>query len=573
MKISRRKFMQAVGVSAAAAGAASYLDKPLSISAAPAPETRSSSACYPDDKTSLFDSLPTCCPGEPLAADEVRVTFLGTSCLPRLSQQGVSVYVEFGPTTPDPVTGALIPRDYLMFDCGMGILANYIAMGIPYSRLNKIFIAHLHADHMSDLSAIYCFGEASDRKSPLYVWGPSPSGWPDPVTGQLYDDGVRGTLEHFREVWRWHSESFSFSSNSMNTFVPPTRASWGTPCDLVPVGPVYRTNRQGKQLGRRYADPYGMTPDGAGNTVPTYDAYALVPIELDWHKSGKRLGDNIAYHNRETGVKVTHFPAIHTRRGAISYKLEWQPPDQPGVYFSMIYSGDTKPNNTMLKQAENVDPVTKVARGIDLWVHEIVMPPDQWAAHDTNTSVCSITEGTKNYFATVENSSHTTQAAFGYLLGQIKPAPRLAIATHFQAQDSTIYGASDPSMPGFPEVGAKQTVDNYLVQAYPGTAPEDLPKYTFAADFMVFNVRPGQPILQRRADVSRFAFCGIGAAMPASVLNTPKYWKYDQNGNKVSDPEAQIDTSDQVPSGGSTYADNGYFPGEEEWTESQCPAS
>jgi ribonuclease Z len=264
-----------------------------------------------------------------------------------------------------------MPADYAMFDCGMGVLANYIAAGIPYGRMDKIFIAHLHADHMSELSAIYCFGESANRKSPLYVWGPSKSGTPDPYLleqgiYQEYEDGIKAALEHFREVWRWHTESFSFTSNGYEEYttriLPTLKEDWGLPVDPVPVGKY-----------SQYQDPYN-------------DAYALVPIELDWTNSGKKPGDNIAYWNQKTGLKITHFPVIHCRKGSIGYKLEWNPRDLDGnpipgaKTLSMIYSSDTKPNWTMVSQA----------KGIDVLVHEIVMPPDKWTlkfAHTDNTDI------------------------------------------------------------------------------------------------------------------------------------------------------------------------------------------
>ncbi|MBK8047161.1 MAG: twin-arginine translocation signal domain-containing protein [Anaerolineales bacterium] len=301
MKVTRRHFLKAVGAGAAAAGVTGYrLHAPRSAAAAPATDAQT---CFPGGDYAEFYQLPTACPGEALEADEMRITFLGTSCIPRLSQQGVSVYVEVGPTTEDD-NGWPVPADYVMFDCGMGVLANYIAAGIPYSRMDKIFLAHLHADHMSEISAIYCFGEANDRKSPLYVWGSAPSGVPDPVTGQIYQDGVRNTMSHLREAWRWHTESFSFGQNSFPTFVPPTQADWNTPEPLVPVGPTYRVNSLGEPMGGNYADPYGGTAPNAN-----YDAYAMVPVELDWQKVG-----GVAYWNKATGLKITHFPAIHTRR-------------------------------------------------------------------------------------------------------------------------------------------------------------------------------------------------------------------------------------------------------------------
>ena len=82
-----------------------------------------------------------------------------------------------------------------------------------------------------------------------------------------------------RAAWRWHSESFSFQPTAYTNYAVPTKAGWGLPHDPVPVGD----------------DP----PD---------DAYALVPITLDWQKIG-----GVAYSNQATGVKVTHYPVIHCR--------------------------------------------------------------------------------------------------------------------------------------------------------------------------------------------------------------------------------------------------------------------
>ncbi len=451
----------------------------------------------PDQKNTLFQSLPTCEPGEKLGKNEMRITFLGTSCLPRLSQQGNSVYVEVGWDSDKKE-----PLDYAMFDCGMGVLANYVTMEIPYSRMNKIFLTHLHADHMSELSAIYCFGEAVDRRFPLYVWGPSASGVPDPVTGGVYQDGTRATLEHFREVWRWHTESFSFTFNGYTAYKRPTKKSWGTPVDLVPVGPKYLTDANGKPVGARYADP----PN---------DAYALVPVELDWKKVG-----GVAYHNKSTGLKITHFPAIHCRRGSMCYKLEWTPPDGSKT-LSMIFSGDTKPSYKMIEQA----------KGVDVLVHEMVVPPEVWARKIARIPrLVPIPKVIINYVKDVQNSSHTTQGAFGYLLSRIKPRPRLTVATHFQAQDDTIESA-------------RKSLDRYKI-------PREA--YTFATDFMVFKVTQ-DAIRQQRALVSRYLFAAPIKRYP-EPYTTPKYHKPDGTG----DPNAQIDNTDWIAFGPNTYSRDGF---------------
>ena len=460
----------------------------------------------PDQNNSLFSSLPTACIDQPLAEGEMRITFLGTSCLPMLTQQGVSVYLEVGPTKK--VGRHHVPLDYAMFDCGMGVLANYIAAGIPYGRMNKIFIAHLHADHMSELSAIYCFGESADRKFPFYVWGPSKSGLRDPVSHQIHEDGTKAILEHFRKVWRWHTEAFSFTSNGYEDYELPTKESWGTPVDLVPVGPRYRENARGKPIGAKYADPLN-------------DSYALIPIELNWCKVG-----GVAYDNKLTGLKITHFPVIHCRRGSIAYKVEWTPPGIPGAKtLSMIYSGDTKPTWTMVNQA----------KGVDVLIHEMVMPPLAWAMKFAHTDDPNdISNESLQYAKDVQNSSHTTQAAFGYLLTQIQPPPRLTVATHFQATDDTIESAM-------------KSLDSFGI-------PHEA--YTFASDFMMLKVTE-EEITQHRLDVSKHAYALLDAAY-SNHLEPPKYRKLDANGQVVGDPDAQIDNAMWIPPGSDTYPEDGY---------------
>jgi ribonuclease Z len=512
-KLSRRDFLKLQGL---AVGGLALTGSSATQAALAAETCSSKNPCVKknasDQQNSLFEHLETCCINEPLAEDEMRITFLGTSCTPMLTQQGVSVYVEVGPTHPVITPLGYVfnePTDYAMFDCGMGCLANYIAAGIPYSRMDKIFIAHLHADHMSELSAIYCFGESADRKKPLYVWGPSKSNLPDPVSGEIHEDGTRETLEHFRALWRWHTEAFSFTTNGYKEYLtqvlPTLRETWGLPegVDLTPAG------------------KYSSYQD------PPNDAYALVPIELNWETVG-----GVAYDNKTTGMKITHFPVIHCRRGSIGFKLEFTPPNHPEKTLSMIYSSDTRPNWTMVDQAS----------GIDVLVHEIVMPPDAWTAKFLHVDKEAVF-GNPNlpYFADVQNSSHTTQGAFGYLLSQIDPRPRLTVATHFQATDDTIESA-------------RQSLDAYGI-------PRDC--YTFALDFMVFNVTK-DGIRQRRLDVSKHEF-PYGFTL-GGTPEDPKYYKLVWNESlgmyvKVGDPEAQLDTEDGIPPGCDTYTKDGYWPG------------
>ena len=47
------------------------------------------------------------------------------------------------------------------------------AMKIPMDYLDKVFIGHLHTDHMGDLPILWTGSRKMNRTVPLRVWGPS----------------------------------------------------------------------------------------------------------------------------------------------------------------------------------------------------------------------------------------------------------------------------------------------------------------------------------------------------------------------------------------------------------------
>ena len=441
-----------------------------------------------------------------LTSDEMRITFLGTAFPPaRRAQQMMSIFVEVGPWVPDAGGGFGKAKDSFVFDCGAGALTNYGAMGIAFSRMDKIFISHLHADHMSDLSAVYCFGPANDRKWPLYVWGQGPSGITCPAWGNnpptQYDDGTNAFCQNFRKAMRWHSESFSFLQTSSANYKIPTKDDWGTPCDLVPVG-----------------------------DDPKDDGYGLVPIQLNWTAVG-----GVAYDNPTTGVKITHFPVIHTRKGSMGYKLEWN-----GL--SMIYTSDTRPETVSIGQADNVDPITQVARGVDVFIHEMILPPELLTMKNAGLTYPPSNSDSFNQAVqmttNVENSSHSPQGAFGYLLSQINPHPRLTVISHFPVADDTIKCAMNSVRAHFPRGG------------YPVFGKDII----WSTDLMVLRVKKGKTgrppqIEQLMGKVSDYTF---GPPQNYYPLKAPKY----------SDPTAQLDKSTLIPwqneDGSVNYCENGY---------------
>ncbi|HNZ49652.1 MAG TPA: guanitoxin biosynthesis MBL fold metallo-hydrolase GntH [Candidatus Hydrogenedentes bacterium] len=341
--------------------------------------------------------------GEPLDENEMRITFMGTSVVPRQKQECNSVFVEVG------------SGDSFVFDCGSGVCSKYNAMGVTPARMDKIFLTHLHGDHTSDIVTIYCFGPSQDRKWPLQVWGPS---------GDSAEDGTNAFCANLARMMHWHIESFSF---------------------------------------------------GRTGTIGLGDGYDIIPTELPYMTVG-----GVAYDNPETGVRITHFPAVHCRNGSISYKLEWN-----GM--SMIFSGDTKPNDYMIQQGQ----------GVDVLIHEMVVPPEVWASKNSG-----LKEGDPGYpqalayAKAVQDSSHTPQKALGYIFAQTRP--RLGVPTHFQVNPDTV-----------------------------GPAMEDIRLFydgpvTIATDLLVLNVSK-EKIRQRTAIIDEWAWYAQPIIPNPATLMPPRY--------------------------------------------------
>ncbi len=448
------------------------------------------------DHYSVFENLDPIDPIlSPVKAGELRITFMGSAFPPaRPAQQMMSVFVEVGET-------ATTKADQFIFDCGSGVMSNYNAMNIGFKRMDKVFINHLHGDHMSDLTAIYCFGPATDRKKPLYVWGPGPSGVPNPKPPpQYYEDGTTAYLRNLREACRWHTESFSFLSTAVQEWTDETR-KWG---DLA-----------------RSAVKVGDDPAG--------DGFALYSIEFGWSQVG------VAYENHETGVKITHYPVVHSRKGSVGYKVEWN-----GL--TMMYSSDTRPETISIEQASGK---TTNGKGVDVFIHEMVPPAEVAVLRSLRlpfppapgTDLYKTFQDSVTMAETVYENSHTPQGAYGYLLNQIDPHPRLAVAAHFPVADDTVACAKR-------SVAAHCDWVRWLEKL--AVRAGDRGWMTWACDLMVIEIDRNREIRQYRADVNPYAPGPLSAADGTPL--PPKY----------PSPTSDIDTTNVIQPGPKTYCKSGF---------------
>lgn len=96
-------------------------------------------------------------------ADTLKVVLLGTGVGPvvNLRQYGASTLVEAG-------------GERFLFDCGRGATMRLQQAGIPLGSVHRVFLTHLHSDHVLQLPDLLLTGwAAGHRTRPLEVWGPA----------------------------------------------------------------------------------------------------------------------------------------------------------------------------------------------------------------------------------------------------------------------------------------------------------------------------------------------------------------------------------------------------------------
>jgi ribonuclease Z len=128
---------------------------------------------------------------EPLASDEIRVTILGSGDpFVKKSQASASVLVEVGNDE----------GDFFFFDLGSGSLANFDGLGLPVTSTTKLFLSHLHADHVGDVPTLLWSLSKSGRRDPVEIWGPA---------GEDDHLGTAAYTRHLEAAHAWDMKSLS----------------------------------------------------------------------------------------------------------------------------------------------------------------------------------------------------------------------------------------------------------------------------------------------------------------------------------------------------------------------------
>jgi ribonuclease Z len=124
---------------------------------------------------------------ENLNPDEMRIVACGTGGpIARPKQAAACFLVELG------------NGEKFLFDIGFESAERISAQKIPYDYLDKVFIGHLHGDHVGDLDALWIGGVTSNRVKPLRVWGPS---------GDSPEYGTKYFVETLQRAYKWDKGS------------------------------------------------------------------------------------------------------------------------------------------------------------------------------------------------------------------------------------------------------------------------------------------------------------------------------------------------------------------------------
>ena len=94
-------------------------------------------------------------------ADVLVVSLLGTGTpRPEPDRSGPAVLVEAG-------------SQKLLFDVGRGVAQKIYQLGIDFNDIDKVFITHLHYDHIVGFPDLFLSGWVFQRQGSMQVWGPA----------------------------------------------------------------------------------------------------------------------------------------------------------------------------------------------------------------------------------------------------------------------------------------------------------------------------------------------------------------------------------------------------------------
>ena len=184
----------------------------------------------------------------------MELIFLGTSAgVPTRTRNVTAILLNLQPPTQSGLW---------LFDCGEGTQHQLLHTAFNPGKLDKIFISHLHGDHLFGLPGLLCSRSMSGIIQPLTIYGPQgirefvetalriSGSWTDyPLeiveigAGEILDDGLRKVtaypLEHPLECYGYRIEEHD---------KPGALNAQALKAAGVPPGPLFQELKAGKTI-------------------------------------------------------------------------------------------------------------------------------------------------------------------------------------------------------------------------------------------------------------------------------------------------------------------------------------
>jgi ribonuclease Z len=212
------------------------------------------------------------------------------------------------PTPKRSLPAIVIQRkdELLIFDCGEGVQRQMIRAGVGFHRKTKVFVTHLHGDHILGLPGMLQTMSLLDRERKLEIYGPP---------------GIEAFVNAIQQTVQFNL-----------TF----------PLEILEVKDA-NIVCEGKE--------YEVHAVWADHVVPSL-AYALIekprPGKFNPEKA-KALG----IPEGPLWSKLQHGSAVKLPNGRVVKSEEVVGPPRPGR--KIVYSGDTRPTENVVELAKNAD--------------------------------------------------------------------------------------------------------------------------------------------------------------------------------------------------------------------------
>ena len=235
----------------------------------------------------------------------LRVLFLGTSA---------SV-----PTLRRSLPAIAIRREgeLILFDCGEGTQRQMIKAKVGFNRETRIFITHMHGDHMLGLPGVIQTMSLLDRSRPLYIYGP---------------EGIRDFIEAIRETVRF---SLRFRIEVQ---------------EVTSEGVIYDCN------------DYEVRAGWSEHTVPTV-AYALIEKQRPGRFNPERAL-SLGVPKGPLWSRLQRGLTVELPNGRIVKPEDVLGPPRRGR--KIVYTGDTRPSRGIIE----------LAKGADVLIHDATFADD-----------------------------------------------------------------------------------------------------------------------------------------------------------------------------------------------------